>query len=88
MAKNELLDHINSFPDVESRAHFIHENCLAFTNTPELRGVIEAAAGGSGYYSRLLAASLPRPKKEPRAGAARRRRPNRPVNPVQTKGGK
>jgi len=81
MAKNELLDLINSFPDAESRARAIHERCLWLTNDPKLRKVINIAAMGDGYYSRLLATSLPPPDKKSRNGAPRRRRPNHPVNP-------
>lgn len=88
MAKNELVDLIKSFPDADSRAHFLLENCLAFTNDPDLQESTEAAAMGDGPHSRLLAALLPRTEKKVRPTSNRRRRPNRPVNPFWTKGGK
>lgn len=86
MAKNELVDHMKSFPDADSRAHFALESGLAFTNAPELRELIEMAAMGDGPHSRLLAASLPRQEKK-KARLVNSRR-NRAVSPRGTEGAK
>lgn len=86
MATNEHLEHLKSLPDANTRAQYLLATSLAYTKDPELREVIENAARGDGYYSQVLAASLPRPdKKSPKP---KKPNPNHPVNPFWKKGDK